>query len=191
MTERVDITFLLEQWRRGDRDAEATLMGAVYPVMRDLARARLRRAPRHITLRATELANEAYARLAGIDDIAWKDRVHFFAVAARAIRNVVVDHLRARGAEKRGGASPFVSLDVDSIGVANDTIDLSVDWLALHDALGELERVDPRSARVVELKFFSGLTNEEIADVTVVSRATVIREWRFARAWLADRLNAY
>lgn len=184
-----DVTDLLSAWRSGEAEAEADLLRVAYPVLREIARARMRRLPSDFTLQATELVNEAYQRLfqgAGVD---YRDRTHFFAVAARAIRNVVVDHLRERGSEKRGGALPFVDLDaVDDEAIASE-IDLRVDWIAVHGALDELEQKDPRSARIVELKFFSGLTTDEIADALGSSRATVVRDWRFARAWLATRLD--
>jgi RNA polymerase sigma factor (TIGR02999 family) len=184
-----DITGLLQRWRGGSRDAEDELMRAVYPILRDLARARLRRTPGDFTLRATELANEAYTRLSGVD-VDWKDRVHFFAVAARAIRNIVVDHIRAQASEKRGGDLPFVSLELATEVAGDDTVDARVDWLSVHAALDELELLDANIARVVELKFFSGLTTDEIAEAASISRATVVRDWRFARAWLADKLGA-
>jgi RNA polymerase sigma factor (TIGR02999 family) len=184
-----DITGLLLRWRKGDRIAEDALMQAVYPIMRDLARARLRRAPHDFTLRATELANEAYARISGVN-VDWKDRAHFFAVAARAIRNVVVDHMRSQGAEKRGGDLPFVPLELAAEIAGDDEVDVRVDWLSVHEALSALELLDAGIARIVELKFFSGLTTDEIAESVQVSRATVVRDWRFARAWLADRLGA-
>jgi RNA polymerase sigma factor (TIGR02999 family) len=184
-----DITGLLGRWRAGDREAEAQLMQLVYPVMRDLARARVRRMSTDFTLRATELANEAYARLA-LSAVDWQDRAHFFAVAARAIRNIVVDYVRAQDADKRGGDLPFVPLDLAGDVAGDDAIDLRVDWLSVHKALNELEALDAGISRVVELKFFSGLNTDEIAEATGISRATVVRDWRFARAWLANRLGA-
>jgi RNA polymerase sigma factor (TIGR02999 family) len=184
-----DITGLLNRWGAGDREAEVELMRIVYPIMRDLARARLRRLPGEFTLRATELANEAYTRLA-VGNVDWKSRTHFFAVTARAIRNVVVDYVRAQSAEKRGGDLPFVPLDLAADVAGEDAVDLRVDWLGVDAALTELQALDAGIARVVELKFFSGLTTDEIADAASVSRATVVRDWRFARSWLADRLGA-
>jgi RNA polymerase sigma factor (TIGR02999 family) len=189
--EAVDITALLARWREGDRSAESALMNAVYPVLRSLARARLRRTS-ELTFSATEIANEAYARLARGDGIAYQDRGHFFAVAARAMRNFIVDHLRARGSDKRGGDLPLVSLDhadTDAGAAPHDLIDLRVDWLAVHEALLRLEGVDADCAQVVELKFFSGLTTEEIAAARGVSRSTVVRHWRFAKAWLTAELH--
>jgi RNA polymerase sigma factor (TIGR02999 family) len=184
-----DITGLLQRWRGGNRKAEDELMRVVYPVLRDIARVRLRHVPGDFTLRATELANEAYERLSG-SDVNWQDRAHFFAVAARAIRNIVVDYVRAQGAEKRGGDLPFVPLELAADVAGNDSVDVRVDWLSVHAALDELEELDASIALVVELKFFSGMTTDEIADAASVSRATVVRDWRFARAWLADRLGA-
>ena len=184
-----DITALLAKWREGDRAAESELMNAVYPVLRDLAQARLRRCIGELTFSATELANEAYARLARADYLNFQDRTHFYAVAARAIRNFVVDHLRARGSEKRGGGLPFVGLEQVDIEGGEDLIDLRTDWLAVHDALNKLEAIDKDCAQLVELKFFSGLTTEEIAEASGVSRATVVRNWRFAKAWLMDQLQ--
>jgi RNA polymerase sigma factor (TIGR02999 family) len=185
----LDITSLLSAWRNGDCEARDQLMEKIYPLMRDMARSRLRRSPQDITLDATDLANEAYTRLDGIRTLDWQSRAHFMAVSARAIRNIVVDHLRARSSDKRGGDLPFVSveeLDLDSGPVA---INLDYDWLSVHVALDELETIDKSSAEVVELKFFSGLTTDEIAEAIGISRATVVRQWRFARAWMANRLN--
>ena len=185
-----DITGLLQAWIDGDREAENALLNAVYPVLRDIARARLRRQPGGLTLSATEIAHEAYAKLAQASDIGFKNRAHFYAVAARAVRHIVIDYARARDSDKRGGRQPVVSLDAVDQADHAASIDMEVDWLSVHDALEELTKLDESCARVVELKFFSGLSNEEIAETTHVSRATVIREWRFARAWLADRLGA-
>lgn len=185
-----DITELLSRWRAGDQDIENALLREIYPVLRDLARARLRRESGALTLRATELANEAYLKLCQVRGTTWNNRGHFYAVAAKAIRNFVIDYVRTRDADKRGGGLPFVPLDALDERVGSEVISLDVDWLAVHAALQELEAEDPASATVVELKFFSGMTNEEIADATGVSRATVVRQWRFARAWMATRLGA-
>jgi RNA polymerase sigma factor (TIGR02999 family) len=188
MSDDTDITALLARWREGDRDAENALMTAVYPLLRELAQLRLRRSGGDPTLSATELVNEAYARLARGDGVDYQNRAHFFAVAARAIRNFVVDYLRARGSEKRGGGLPFVELDRADGLQTEELIDLRTDWIAVHDALNRLEEIDRDCARMVELKFFSGLTTEEIALASGVSRATVVRNWRFAKAWLLDQL---
>lgn len=183
------ITELLARWRHGDREAENALVEAVYPVLRDLARSRLRRHPNELTWQATELANEAYLRLAKAEGRDWENRTHFFAIAAKVMRGLVVDHARARDADKRGGGIPFVSLDrIDAQDGA--ALDLGVDWLAVHEALNELEAKDALAARVVELRVFVGLSVEEIAEACASSTATIGRHWRFARVWLAQRLGA-
>ena len=182
------ITDLLSRWKTGDRTVENDLLDAVYPVLRDLARAQVRRHSGALTLQATELANEAYTRLHLQQSVDWQNREHFFAIAATVIRRVVVDYLRGRGSEKRGGGLPFVKLDEireDQMPVIDD----SVDWIAVDQALNELAELDASCAKVVELKFFSGLSTEKIAEVQDSSVATVGRQWRFARAWLGQRLG--
>ena len=164
------------------------MIAAVYPVIRDIARAQVRRNSGQLTLQATELANEAYAKLFHQQDGDWQNREHFFAAAATVIRRFIVDYLRKRGSVKRGGGLPFVNFDElreDQMPM----IDESIDWLAVDVALTALAEADASCARIVELKFFSGLTTEEIARVESSSVATVGRQWRFARAWLAQRLG--
>lgn len=183
-----DITGLLKQWRGGDKGAESALVSAVYPVLREIARSQIRRNGGAVTWQGTELANEAYARLVELHGIDWQNRDHFYAISATVIRRVLIDHLRERGAEKRGGGLPFVAVhDLDE--QETPVVDESVDWLAVDQALTDFEAVDPECARVVELKFFSGLTTERIAEVSNSSVATVGRQWRFARAWLGRRLG--
>ncbi|UXI68558.1 ECF-type sigma factor [Tahibacter amnicola] len=180
------ITELLSRWRAGATDAESRLMEAVYPVLRELARSRLHRGRHGLTLQPTELVNEAYARLQLARETPWEGRVHFFAMSARIIRGLAIDFARARASEKRGGDMVFVELDkAEDIAGSEPAVDL----LALDQALEALERDDPVSARIVELKFFSGLTTEEIAEACEISTASVVRYWRFARAWLGDRLS--
>lgn len=183
----VEITALLARWREGDRDAESALLQRVYPALRDIAHSRLR--GMSITLSTTDLAHETYVRLFQGASIDYRDRGHFFAVAARATRHFVVDYLRVHRNAKHGGGLPFLPLDSMEVESVQGEVDLSVDWIAVHKALDVLETVDGNSARVVELKFFSGLTTDEIADAVGTSRATVVRDWRFAKAWLADRLK--
>lgn len=182
-----DITQLLAHWREGDRAAGDALATAIYPVLLDLARGQLRRHG-ELTLRATELAHEAYARLLPQSGVDWRNRAHFYAIAATVMRRVVIDYLRQRSADKRGGDVLFVPLQDlgrDETPAAGDP----VDWLAVDQALNELAALDPDSARVVEMRLFSGLSVEEIAAVLDSSTATVGRQWRFARTWLADRLG--
>jgi len=188
----MDLTSLLARWREGDRSVEKELLGTIYPALRGIARARLRRVSGEFTLSATEVVNETYERLLGSRRIEFNDRTHFFAMAAQAIRHFVIDHLRRRGRDKRGGDLPFVPLDTidQAVEASSGDIDLRIDWLAVNAAIEALEQVDPDCARLVELKFFSGLTVEEIAAASGVSRATVVRNWRFAKAWLANHLQA-
>lgn len=182
------ITALLADWHRGDRAAEDRLVRSIYPVLRDMARAQARRNARVLTLSATELAHEAYERLAPQKAVDWKNRDHFFAIAATVIRRVMVDYLRERNADKRGGGLPFVPLDDVSMAEQPTQPDM-VDWLAVDQALTDLAAADPSCARVVELRLFSGLSVEQIAGVMESSTATVGRQWRFARSWLAERLD--
>ncbi len=178
------ITDMLQRWRAGEANAADALMRAVYPMLREIAEMRLRRHARGATLQPTELANEAYARLHHARGSGWSDRAHFFAFSARVIRNLTVDYLRARDAEKRGGDCVMLALDeIDEPLPVGD-----VDVIAIDGAL--TEREDAGVARVVELKFFAGMSTDEIAEACNVSRATVVRRWRYARAWLAVRLNA-
>jgi RNA polymerase sigma factor (TIGR02999 family) len=184
-----DITALLARWRSGDRIAESALLQRIYPTLRDIARNRLR--GESVTLSATEVAHETYLRLSRSNAIEFNDRSHFFAAAARATRHFVIDYMRARGRDKRGGGLPLVPLDqVEDEIVDAGAIDLEADWLALNDALDLLEQSDAVSARVVELKFFSVLTTDEIAAVLDISRASVVRYWRFAKAWLMGRMRS-
>jgi RNA polymerase sigma factor (TIGR02999 family) len=185
---KATVTELLEAWKSGDRSVENALAAQVYPVIRDLARSQVRRNSGALTLAATELANEAYERLHRQQHVDWRNRQHFFAIAATVIRRVVIDYLRQRSAEKRGGEVLFIGLD-DATGDDLAVADNMVDWLALDAALNELSAVDADCARVVELRLFSGLTVDEIADVAGSSTATVGRQWRFARVWLSERLD--
>ncbi|MEO8671778.1 MAG: ECF-type sigma factor [Tahibacter sp.] len=188
-TDTRDITQLLGRWREGDRSVENDLLNSVYPVLQKLAQIQIRQHGGALTLQATELANEAYEKLHLQQGVDWHNRKHFYAIAATVVRRVVIDYLRSRGSEKRGGATAIIAMDEMGEN-ETPTIDDAVDWLALDRVLGEFEIEDPDCARVVELKFFSGLTTEQIADVCGSSVATVGRQWRYARAWLAERLDA-
>jgi RNA polymerase sigma factor (TIGR02999 family) len=182
------ITELLGRWRSGDRSIERELVEAVYPTLRAVARRQLHDRSGGFTLQPTELVNEAYEKLFVGQGIDWQNRDHFYGIAGTIIRRIVLDHLKSRGREKRGRSVDFVQLDE----LAEDeapVIDDSVDWIALDGALTSLAAVEPAIARVVELKCFAGLGNEQIAAVEGSSIATVGRQWRFARAWLARRLG--
>lgn len=175
-----DVTGLLVDWSRGDDEALERLMPLVVDELRHLARSHFRREPDGHTLQPTALVNEVYLRLTDQRQVQWDNRSQFFAFAATLMRRVLVDHAKARRTAKRGGHVRKVSLQ-EVIGLAEPE---DVDLLALDDALSTLAEIDPRQSRIVELRFFAGLTHEEIAEVLEVSVSTVKREWRTARLWL-------
>lgn len=183
------ITQLLAQWKTGDRSVEAALMARVYPVLRAVAGGQARRLGVPLTLGATDLAHEAYLRLQRQQCVDWRNREQFFAICATVVRRVVVDHLRERHADKRGGGLCVIALDEARAAELSHPAD-AVDWIALDQALARLETLDPAVARVVELKLFSTLDAEQIASACRSSVATVGRQWRFARSWLAQELDA-
>jgi RNA polymerase sigma factor (TIGR02999 family) len=181
-----EITAWLTNWRDGDQDAGERLFGAVYPELRRIAARFLHHERLHHTLEPGALVDELCVRLLGAEPIAYRDRAHFFAIAAQTMRRILIDYARARAAEKRGGEQQRVSLTaVDGW----SPVALNEDLLAMDQALSKLEKADPRAARVVELRFFGGLREEEIAEVLGVSVVTVKRDWRAARAWLIGRLQ--
>jgi len=179
------ITQLLIAWNRGDQGARDELMPLVYDELRRLARGYLRRERPDHTLQPTALVNEAYLRLIDQSQVNWQNRAHFFGIAARLMRQVLINHAEARQAAKRGGEAERVSLnELDHLAVEQE-----VDLIALDEALKNLERVDPPQGKIVELRYFGGLTIEEIAQVMSVSPATVKRELSTARAWLRRELS--
>jgi RNA polymerase sigma factor (TIGR02999 family) len=178
-----EITQLLARMAGGDRQAEDQLIPLIYEQLRALAAHFLRgELPNH-SLQATALVHEAYLRLAGIGDIAWRNRTHFFALAARTMRRILVDHARNVNAGKRRG----VKVSLESAIVYSD--EQSGELLELDEALDRLAEWDPRQARVVELRFFAGLSEEEAAEVLGVSQRTVKRDWKMAKAWLYGQLS--
>jgi len=174
------VTGLLLRWRKGDREALEQLIPLVYDELRRLARQRLRRERSDHTLQSTALVHEAYLRLAGQNPPEWQNRAHFFAIAARVMRQILVEHARARLTAKRGSGAFTLALD-ESISVPNR---VNLDMIALDRALTELSQQDDQQSRIVELRFFSGLTIEDTSEVLGISPATVKREWMIARAWL-------
>lgn len=180
------ITTLLERWNVGDAGARDELMSLVYGELRRMAAARLRGAEAGASLQPTALVHEVYLRLASSEAVRWNDRVHFFAVASRAMRQIIVDEARRKTSLKRGGGELRVTLD-ESIEDGGGTS--NVDLVALDRALARLAETDEAQARLVEMRFFGGLTLEEIAEVTEVSLATIKRRWRLARAWLFRELT--
>jgi RNA polymerase sigma factor (TIGR02999 family) len=182
--DRTDLTTLLVEWRRGSEAAGRELVAATYENLRRLAAHYLKHERRDHTLQPTDLVSELYLKLFPAAPVDWRDRTHFFAVAGRQLRRLLVDHARSRGAGKRGGRSIKVSLTE----AADLTQPVVLGVVEVDDALARLEALDARAASVVELRFFSGLTETEIAEVLGVSGATVRRDWRFARAWLVRQL---
>jgi RNA polymerase sigma factor (TIGR02999 family) len=181
-----DVTQLLVDWSNGDRVALDQLTPLVYDELRRLADRHLRRERLDHTLQSTALVHEAYLRLIDQKHVQWQNRAHFFGVAAQMIRRILVDHARARQTAKRGSGAPKLSLD-DAFAAPGESRDLNL--VALDDALAELEKLDPRQARVIELRFFTGLSIEETAEVLAISPATVKREWTTARVWLFRELS--
>ena len=179
------ITALLVAWKAGDGEALQRLISVVYPEMRKIARVHLARRSGGQTFESAALANEAYLRLIRAKGLECKDRAHFFAVCAQIIRRVLVDHARNRRRIKRGGGAVEVTLDEAFLPTRIDAIDV----LALDEALESLSRIDARKCRVVELRFFGGLSVEESAGVLQVSPETVMRDWKMARAWLYRELT--
>ena len=181
------VTRLLARWREGDADARDALVDRVYGELRRVAGRRLRGERADHSLSPTALIHETFIRLADRPVVDWQDRAHFFAVASNLMRRILVDHARARRAEKRGGGRRRVTLSVAEA-MAEGESDL--DLMALDEALDRLSALDPRQGRIVELRFFAGLSIEETAEVLQVSSGTVKREWRVARAWLYHALQS-
>ncbi len=179
-----EISLLLAEVGRGNEVALEQLMPLVYDELRRMARSYMRSQPSGHTFQTTELIHEAYVKLAKQDGPIWQNRAHFFGVAAQAMRHILVDYARSKRRDKRGGWQDRVTL-ADAMAVSNMKSDQIV---ALDDALMTLTSLDPRKGRVVELKFFGGLTIEEIAEVLKISTDTVKRDWRFSRTWLMREL---
>ncbi len=179
-----DITGLLDRWRRGDAEAANQLMELVYSDLHRIAAREMRRERPGHTLQTTAVLHEAYLRIFRGEPVAWKDRAHFYASAAKQLRRVLLDHARRAHSEKRGGPGVKLSLGEFDVG------DLGLDprLLALNEALANLETLDPRAAKVVELRFFGGVSEKDAAEVLGISIATLKRDWDFAKTWLAAQL---
>jgi RNA polymerase sigma factor (TIGR02999 family) len=186
-----DLTAVLAAASAGNQAALAGVLPLVYDELRALADEHLRRERAGHTLQATALVHEAYLRLVGQHQADWRNRAHFLALAAQAMRRILVDHARARAREKRGGGAPVISLDESAaeVGAPGASDASGADLLAVDDALARLARLDPDAARVVEMRFFAGLDGAQAAAVMGVSERTVWRHWRFARAWLYRELG--
>jgi RNA polymerase sigma factor (TIGR02999 family) len=176
-----DVTQLLARWSSGDQGAMDQLFPLVYGELRRLASAYLRRERSNHTLQSTALVHEAFMRMVHQHEVQWKSRAHFFAIAAQMIRRILVDYARSQHAEKRGSGAVKLALD-EAMAVPQSGAD--VDLLGLNDALDKLAAMDERQSRIVELRFFAGLSIEETAEVMCLSPASIKREWQTARAWL-------
>jgi RNA polymerase sigma factor (TIGR02999 family) len=174
-----EVSRLLIDWGNGDQAALDELIPLVYDELRRLAGRYMRRENQGHTLQTSALVNEAYMRLIDQRSVHWQNRAHFFGVAAQLMRRILVDHARSRSRAKRGGGAQMVS-HADQAGVSKEAEEV----IALDDALTNLAEMDPRKSQIVEMKFFGGLTTEEVAEVLKITTRTVEREWRKARAWL-------
>lgn len=195
------VTQLLAQWRDGDERAFAQLSGIMYEELRQLAQRHLRRERSNHTIQKTALVNEAFVRLVGQQSVDWQSRAHFVGLASKLMRRVLVDYARARLANKRGGGAGVLSLDEmaqSSEDEAPDTTPTALQHLdshtqeevsAIDQALLRLEQIDPRQSQIVEMRYFGGLTVEQVAEALDISEATVKREWTLARAWLRRELG--
>jgi len=186
LAEKPDITHFLQELSEGDEEVFDKLMPLVYEELRRQAARYLRRERENHTLQATALIHEAYLKLVNQKEVRWQNRAHFYAIAAQAMRRILIDYAKTRNREKRGGDD--VKLQLDDI-VEPSSNARSIDLEALDEALNRLAKFDARQARVVELRYFSGLTEQETAEVLKVSPATVRLDWKMAKAWLHNQLT--
>ncbi len=180
------LTQLLEQWQQGDQEALETLMPIVYHELKRLAGSYLRRERPDHTLQSAALVNEAYLRLIEQRETRWQNRAHFYGIAAQAMRRILADHARSHKAAKRGAGMPELELNEAVVQAQSRSIDL----MELEEALQKLEKLDPQQGKIVELRFFSGLSIEDTANVLGISPATVKRDWAAARAWLFREIGS-
>jgi RNA polymerase sigma factor (TIGR02999 family) len=183
-SQRQQVSRLLADWSKDDPAARDALVAIVYKELRRLAHHYMQGERDNHTLQTTALVNEAYLRLTDLARMQWRDRAHFFAMAATLMRRILVDHARERGRHKRGGGVVFTALEDEPMAAPS-----SIDALALDEALDRLAAIDPLHARIVELRYFAGLTIEETSEALRLSPATVKREWTWARAWLYHQLG--
>jgi len=180
------VTQLLKQWQEGSNEALEALMPLVYKELKRLAGSYLRRERPDHTLQSAALVNEAYLRLVDQNQTRWQNKAHFYGIAAQMMRRILADHARGHNAAKRGSGMPELELD-ENVALAQGR---NIDLLGLEEALQKLEKLDPQQGRVVELRFFSGLSIEDTANVLAISPATVKRDWAAARAWLFREMGA-
>lgn len=180
-----EVTQILIDLRRGDRGDQDRLILLVYNELRRIAGAHLRREVAHHSLQPTALVHEAYMRLVDIDTVDWQSRAHFFSVASRVMRRILVDNARARHADKRGGGAPTIFIEEALLASPSRAPEI----IALDEALNQLALLNERQAKIVEMRFFGGMTEEETGDVLGISVRTVKRDWRIAKAWLYKELT--
>ena len=180
-----EITQILSRWSNGDNEALDQLIPLIYPELRRIARSHMHREKPGNTLQTSALINEAYIRLTGVRSVDWRDRDHFFAASSQIMRRILIDHARRYRYKKRGGGVADLELNDELLTQRKRSADL----IALDDALEALGKFDKRKAKIVELRFFGGMTVEETASILGVSPITVNREWRVARAWLLGEIN--
>jgi len=180
------ITELLRAWGEGDKKALDQLVPLVHDELRRLASRQMRKEKSAHTLQTTALINEAYCKLIDVKNVQWQNRAQFFAIASKLMRRILIDHAKTRARAKRGGYFQKITLDSSTVIHPPQVIDL----LALDRALQELAKFDEKKSRIVEMKFFGGLTTEEIAEVEQISKTSVEREWRTARAWLFQAIRS-
>jgi RNA polymerase sigma factor (TIGR02999 family) len=180
------VTGLLRKWQDGDAAALEALLPLVHDTLHRLAHRYVNRERRNHTLQTTALVNEAFLRLVDQQDVGFADRTHFFAISAQVMRRILVDYARQRGSAKRGGGVRLETLDADAA-VSDER---SAELVALDDALAELEKVNPRGCKVVEMRYFGGMNARETAEALQISETTVERDWRLARAWLYRELRS-
>jgi RNA polymerase sigma factor (TIGR02999 family) len=180
-----EITRLLSDWSQGDKAALDKLTPLVYAELHHIARRQMSNERPGHTLQATALINEAYLKIAGQEGFGWQSRAHFFAVCAQVMRHILIDHARTHARDKRGGGAIHVSLDEAAVSVEEQ----ATDFIALDEALRALEALDPQKGRIIELRYYGGLSVEEVAEILKISPATVGREWRRAKAWLYHELK--
>jgi len=179
------LTALLNRMRLGDRDASEAAVEQVYSELHRIAAGQMRRERPGHTLQTTALVHEAYVRLIGSESLEIQNRGHFFAIASQQMRRILVDHARASQAQRRGGDAVQIDLSQVQLGVETQNIDV----LLLDESLTELERLEPRAAQIVELRYFGGYTDKEVVEALGVALSTVRRDWEFARSWLFDRMR--
>ena len=185
LTPQPQLTQLLIDWCNGDESAPERLFPLVYNELKVIARRYLRKESHEHTLQTTALVNEAYLRLVDQNRVSWQNRAHFFAISAEMMRRILIDHARSHARLRRGGHIRKIDLD-EAVNVSDE---IAADLVALDEALKQLNQIDERRSRVVELRFFGGLNNEEIAEVLRISPNTVTRDWNMARAWLYNELS--